>query len=1118
MTAQLGKDDLWDVFRSNLEDEGLVQHHLKSFNYFVKEGLQELVRSIGEYEIKTKHGTVVVKFGTVTVDMPTKREIDAPNPQPLYPWEARLRNLTYEAPIYVKMSISLDGKPLAQSENVWIGNIPVMVKSDICPLSKMSHDELLAHGEDPQDPGGYFIINGSERVIVAIEDLAPNRIIVTKKEGDGKPQYSAVVLSAAHGRQVRVEVSYRKDSPVKVYFSRIYKGVPAIIMLRALGLTKDQDIANLVSPVKEVQELLEPSFREAEGVETVDQALDYIGSRIAFGYAEEYRLEKAEQIIDTMFLLHLGTSKSARQKKALHLCEMIGRVLETSLGLREPDDRDHYANKRMKLENSLLTELYRMAFVKLLRDLRYQLERIIPTRQPISISTYVRHGIVSEFVRHALATGNWPGGRVGVTQLLNRTNYMATLSHLRRVQSPLSRGQPHFEARDLHGTHWGRLCPCETPEGSNAGLVKNLALSAEISFQANRKDFIENKLSQLNIIPWADVITKRKHPPNVKVFVDGVLEGYHQNGAMLVNELRRLRREGMISQNINVALYTYQHVQEVVINADEGRIRRPLIVVHNGTPLLQRQHVELIRKRTSKFRDLVSMGIIEYLDAEEEENTLVAPSPDKVTGEHTHLDISPFAMLGVAASLIPYAEHNQSPRNVYEGAMAKQALGVFASNFALRTDSRSHLLVYPQKPIVTTRTADLIGLNTRPSGQNMVVAILTGQGYNMEDAVVLNRSSVERGLGLSLSWRIYEVEARQTPGGQRDKFGIPEPSVRGFRGEQFYRVLDKDGFAHVESDVAGGTVIVGMMSPPRFLEEYQRVPTREMVWRDSSEAVQPSETGNVENIFITINADGNLLVKAKVRSTCFTEIGDKFSSRHGQKGVVGMLLPQEDMPYTKDGIVPDLLIDPHAFPSRMTIGQLIESLAGKLGSVKSELVDGTPFLGKPLEQLKAELEALGFKSSGREILYSGVAGKPLEAEIFIGVVYYQRLHHLVRDKIHARSRGQVQMLTRQPTEGRSRGGGLKFGEMERDCLIAYGASYLLLDRLLEQSDKYTAYFCEKCGLPCYYDLKQERFVCPVDGKDVRVKAVSMSYAFYLLLNEMMSMCIHPRIVLEEPEV
>ncbi|MEM2054074.1 MAG: DNA-directed RNA polymerase subunit B, partial [Nitrososphaerota archaeon] len=476
---------------------------------------------------------------------------------------------------------------------------------------------------------------------------------------------------------------------------------------------------------------------------------------------------------------------------------------------------------------------------------------------------------------------------------------------------------------------------------------------------------------------------------------------------------------------------------------------------------------------------------------------------------------SPYLMFGIVASIIPYAEHNQSPRNVYECAMGKQALGFFASNYEIRTDSRMHLLVYPQKPLVTTKSIELIGLNNRPIGQNMVVAILSAQGYNMEDAVVLNKSSVERGLGLSLSYRTYEVESRQYLGGQKDKFGIPEPNIRGYKGEQYYRILDADGLAHVEADVSGNMVIVGVMSPPRFMEEYTRAPAREMVWRDASEVVRQSESGVVDNMFITRTDEGNKLVKARVRTTCFVEIGDKFSSRHGQKGVVGMLFPQEDMPYTEDGIVPDLIINPHAFPSRMTIGQLIESIAGKVAAIKAEPVDGTPFLGKKIEELRAELEALGFKSSGTSVMYDGLTGKKFEAEIFIGVVYYQRLHHLVRDKIHARARGQVQLLTRQPTEGRARGGGLKFGEMERDCLIAHGAAYLLLDRLLEQSDKYAAYFCEKCGLPAYYDLKQERFVCRVCGKEASIKPVVMSYAFYLLLNELLSMCIYPRVKLEE---
>ncbi len=1109
---KLTAEDLWYVARSFLEEEGLVQHQIRSYNYFVRKGLQDLINSLEVQEIKTKHGTLTFKFGTIEVEKPRIIEIDGTINDNITPAECRLRKLTYAAPLYAKMNLYLDGR-LLSSERVEVGMIPVMVKSEICPLSKMTHDELLNIGEDPMDPGGYFIISGSERVIVAIEDLAPNKILVTEKDVGGKKQYSAVVLSSVFGRQAKVEVTYKEGGPIRVFFSRIYKGIPVIILLRALGITNDREIVNFVSQVKEVQELLELPFKEAEGIETVEDALKYIGNKIAFGYAEEYRIQRAEQLIDNVLLPHIGTDKASRYLKAIFLCDMVGRVLETSLGLRKPSDKDHYANKRVKLATPLLMELYRMAFLKLIRDIRYQLEKLLTIRQPTSISTFVRPGIVADFVKHAFATGNWPGGRVGVTQLLNRTNYLATLSHLRRIQSPLSRSQPHFEARDLHGTHWGRICPAETPEGSNCGLVKNLALSAEFSFSINKREVLD-KLYILGVMPLSEAINRKKFL-STKVFVDGLLVGFHPNGQELVAELRNLRRNGEINNNVNVTLYSYKHVQEVWINTDEGRVRRPLIIVEKGVPKLTRNYVEAIKNRISRFRDLVSMGIIEFLDAEEEENAFVALTPDAVTPEHTHMEISPYLMLGIVASIIPYAEHNQSPRNVYECAMGKQALSFFASNYEIRTDSRMHLLVYPQKPLVTTKSIELIGLNDRPIGQNMVVAILSAQGYNMEDAVVLNKSSVERGLGLSLSYRTYEVESRQYLGGQKDKFGIPEPSIRGYKGEQYYRVLDADGLAHVEADVSGNMVIVGVMSPPRFLEEYARAPAREMVWRDASEVVRQSESGVIDQMFITRTDEGNKLVKARIRTTCFVEIGDKFSSRHGQKGVVGMLFPQEDMPYTEDGIVPDLIINPHAFPSRMTIGQLIESIAGKVAAIKAEPVDGTPFLGKKLEELRAELEALGFKSSGTSIMYDGLTGKKFEVEIFIGIVYYQRLHHLVRDKIHARARGQVQLLTRQPTEGRARGGGLKFGEMERDCLVAHGAAYLLLDRLLEQSDKYAAYFCEKCGLPAYYDLKQERFVCRVCGKEASVKPVVMSYAFYLLLNELLSMCIYPRVKLEE---
>jgi len=1116
----LTSEDLAKVAESYLEDAGLVNHHLASYDYFVREGLKSLILGMSPVEIKAKV-KAELRFEGVEVGSPRVVEIDGMVREDITPMECRLRNLTYAAPIYVKMSLYVDNSPVVPAERVLIGSIPIMVRSSICPLSRMTPEELAAIGEDPYDPGGYFIINGSERVIVAIEDLSPNKVLVTAKNQRENQQYSAMLLSSHQGRMSKVEIAYKPGGPIKVFFSRIYKGIPLIVMLRALGLTKDSEIVNLVSNNPAVQELLEPSFREAEGVETVDEALVYIGNRIAFGYAEEYRKQRAEQMIDTIFMLHIGSGPEARYKKGILLCDMVGKLLETSAGLRKPSDKDHYGNKRLKLENPLLTELYRMALTKLIRDIKYQLEKSLTSRHPISISPFVKPSIVNDVVTHAFATGNWPGGRVGVTQLLNRTNYLATISHLRRIQSPLSRSQAHFEARDLHGTHWGRVCPVETPEGANSGLVKNLALGAEVTVPLTQQDKLELKRrlvdqGMVGILVALDERRRgRRKTYAAKVYLDNELVGYHPDGRALIRELREMRRKGEISPSINFCINEYPDVQEVEIYTDEGRVRRPLIVVENGVPSVSRSMIESLSNGTFRFRDLVSIGAVEFLDASEEENVLVAISPDSLTPSHQYLEVSPLLMLGAVATIIPYSDHNQSPRNVYEASMAKQALGIPVTSLNLRTDSRLHLLVYPQKPLVVTRFMKNLRLFDRPIGQNLVVAILTGYGYNMEDAVVLNKSSVERGVGYSISFRTYEVEAKRYIGGERDRLSIPEPNVRGYRGEQYYRVLDADGLASPESEVTGGMAIVGMVSPPRFMEEYMRAPAREMVWRDSSEVVKPTEAGIVDSIFITRTLEETTLVKARTRTDCFAEIGDKFASRHGQKGVVGMLFPQADMPYTASGIVPDLIINPHAFPSRMTVGQLIESLAGKLSSLKGESIDGSPFIGEPLDEIKRELEALGFRSSGTEVMYDGLTGRRYEVEIFIGVVYYQRLHHLVRDKVHARARGQVQILTRQPTEGRSRGGGLKFGEMERDCLIAYGASYLLLDRLLEQSDKYTAYFCEKCGLPAYYDLKRNQLVCPVHGKDISGVQATMSYAFYLLLNELLSMCIYPRLIFEE---
>jgi DNA-directed RNA polymerase subunit B len=1118
--VEISLDDLFLLQKAFFEEKGLVRQHLDSYNEFIESGLQEVIDEIGEIDIEVPEAPYKIKLGQAwVIDPQTKisgpyvTEVDGTKHE-IYPLEARFRNLTYAAPLALEMTPVIDGRE-QETELVLIGDLPVMLKSKLCILSQLLPEELIAHGEDPSDPGGYFIVNGSERVIVALEDLAPNRILVDVDTRGATPVYQAKIFSTTVGFRARIELRMKSDGAIYVSMPGVPTEIPFVILMRALGMESDKEIAEAVSTKKLIQNELEASFEKAVGIDTVDQAIMYIGNRVAQGQVEEYRRQKAESILDRNFLPHIGRTMEKRGEKALFLGEMTCRVIELKLGKRKPDDKDHFKNKRLKLAGPLLADLFRVAFRNLCRDIKYQLERMGVKRQIIAISAAVRPGIITERFQHAIATGNWGRGRVGITQLLDRTNRTSTLSHLRRLQSPLSRSQPNFEARDLHPTHWGRLCPNETPEGSNCGLVKNLALSACISVSADPEK-MKQILYKLGVVPAMEANESLKDS-GAKVFVDGSLVGYCLSPRELTEEIRRRRRKGEISAEVNLACFSklLSEREEVYINCDEGRVRRPLIIVENGVPKLKPEHIEKIRSGEWTWEDLVKNGIIEYIDAEEEENLYIALSLDEVTPEHTHVEIAPYTILGICASLIPYAEHNQSPRNSYEAAMAKQALGVHSTNFLLRVDSRSHVLHYPQKPIVDTKPMNIIGYDLRPSGQNCVVAVISFEGYNMEDALIFNKASIERGLGRSTFYRIYEAACRQYLGGLKDKLVIPEAGIRGYRGEQYYRMLEPDGIIGLESKVSGGDVLVGRTSPPRFLEEYKEFEVKGPTMRDTSVDMRPAETGVVDALFITETHEGSKLVKVRVRNQRIPELGDKFASRHGQKGVIGMIIPQEDMPFTADGVVPDIIINPHAIPSRMTIGQFLESMAGKVAAARGRPVDGTPFINEKPEELKQALIDLGFSHTGREVLYNGITGERFVADIFMGVVYYQKLHHMVTDKIHARARGQVQMLTRQPTEGRARGGGLRFGEMERDCLIGHGAAMLLRDRLLEESDKYLLYICENCGYIAYYDLKQRKYVCRICEDQAQISPVFVSYAFKLLLQELMSLCVTPKLKLKE---
>ena len=1224
-----------EIVESYFEQRSLVNHQLASYNDCIPSSdgmmsrMDRIVRNIrigtdepvedndgGIIKLDVLDKEIVIRMKNIHLGRPTIKEANGAE-HPATPMECRLRKLTYFSPVYLDFKILDEDKPAPEiEERVHIGNLPIMVRSAQCNLhaNHISHlcgdadrklspytstedadrlKELLRRaGEDPLDTGGYFIINGTERVLISMEDLAPNRVTVEKNKKYAHETEVAKIFSQKDGVRKPLNIEKRRDGMLMVKIpSAGTTPIPVVLLMRALGMENDKEIfAAIAGPVEAmkytVANINDVKDNEEYGVESSEEALQWLEKKFAAGQQKEYREARIQNLLDKELLPHLGSSEDNREKKAIFLGRIVRQVLEMAITNRDPNDKDHYANKRVRLAGDLMEDLYRVSMQQLARDLKYQLERHHNRKRELRINACLRPDVLTQKIMHALATGNWVGGRSGVSQLLDRTTYLAALSHMRRVTSPLVRSQPHFEARDLHPTHWGRLCPNETPEGQNCGLVKNAAQMIDVSEEvpeADVKELLREAGVDSSPAGWAE---------GSRIHVNGDIFGLHKNPTKLVNQFKRRRRQGRIRSEVSIRHDSEN--RDVFINTDRGRILRPLLVLEDGDLKLSKESLENIRSGEWTFNDLVSNGVVEWVDAEEEEDLLVAPRPYDLpmsspennrpinpanvewlnlgeeqishanlrvevhmpNGESvfeefsvplnyyqedidalrrkqkrknlilvfTHVEIDPQLILGVCASLVPYPEHNSTPRVTGGTAMVKQSLGLPSANYRLRPDTRMHVMHYPQQSIVGTRAMKTTNFAQRPGGQNFVVAILSHHGYNMQDAVVINRAAVERSLGRSSFIRTYNAENKRFPGGQEERIEIPGTGldeIKGLKSWESYTHLERDGLPTPEtflSSVGGeSSVLVGKTSPPRFLEEAHGHFLQAQERRESAMMVRHGESGWVDNVYVTESLDSTLLCRIVVRSEKIPEIGDKFASRHGQKGIIGRLVDEQDMPFTVDGVVPDLIINPHAIPSRMTVAHVLEMVGGKVGAMEGRHIDGTAFSGEKEDSLRAGLLRNGFAHTGRESMMSGETGETYEAEIFAGVIYYQRLHHLVSSKLHARSRGRVQILTRQPTEGRARQGGLRFGEMERDCLIAHGASMVIKDRLLDESDGWPLQVCNNsgCGHIAYYDWKRRTPVCPICGDRADVHTVQTSYAFKLLLDEMKSLGVAMRLELED---
>jgi DNA-directed RNA polymerase II subunit RPB2 len=1152
----------------------LVKHQLESYNYFVNNQIQQTIEMFNPLIIASEHDyikelnlyrlEIEITFENFSIYRPQIYENNG-STKIMFPQEARLRNFSYSSAMTVDLNIKYiirNGENYKnvlnyqkKIKNVHIGKLPIMLKSDLCVLNQYKHLNHNETGECYMDPGGYFIINGSEKTCISQERAAENQIYCYNIEkNNNKWSWKAEMKcipdwKCISPKQINILIASRNNgygNALYLQIPRIKIPIPLFIMFRAFNIISDKEICELImlNIAKEnMQKMLislKASIIEANKVVSQEAAIKYIVANVIYTpmnmdkeTGSKKKHEFAIEVLNNDIFPHCKTEK----QKIYMLGYMTNILLQTSFGWLLESDRDSYINKRVDLTGPLLNNLLRNYFNKLVKDMKKQIIREINTGSWKSNDDYeniitktniykiVKSTTIEQGIKRALATGDFGikqinSNKVGVAQVLNRLTYLSSLSHLRRVNTPIDKSGKLVPPRRLHNSTWGFLCPAETPEGQSIGIVKNLAYLAHITINSNSSGLYDYILPSIINIDTYDG-SYEDLDDYVKVFINGAWVGITKEPKQIYDNLKEKKYKGII--NIYTSIIFNSKLKEIRVCNDAGRITRPLLKVKNNKIAYCDTIIQKVKCGELNWDDLVVAiqledSIIEYVDSYEQNNAMIAMrvsdlhnnSKNNNIYHYSHCEIHPSTIFGVLASCIPFPDSNQSPRNTYQSAMGKQAIGMYVTNYDNRMDKTAYVLTYPMRPLVETRIMNIIKLNNIPSGQQVIVAIMSHTGYNQEDSLLFNKGAIDRGLFLATIYHTEKDEDKKLFGTEEMRCKPDKTKTKNIKFAN-YDKLNNQGVIPENSLIEDRDIIIGKVIP---IKENKNDFTKTVKYSDGSISYRTHEESYIDKNYVESNGDGYNFCKVRIRNFRKPVIGDKFSSRHGQKGTIGNIIPEEDMPFTANGLKPDIIINPHAIPSRMTIAQLKETLLGKVLLELGLFGDGTSFGDFEISTIIDKLNELGYESKGNELMYNALTGEQLTMNIFIGPAFYQRLKHMVNDKQHSRSIGPMVNLTRQPAEGRSRDGGLRFGEMERDCMISHGASRFTKGRIYDASDAFSVFVCNKCGMIASFNNKEHIHYCNTCSNRNDFKYVELPYACKLMFQELITMNVAPRIMCE----